>query len=59
MQTETGFRKSSLCGSTSCVEVDDTRPGFVAMLDSKDPDGPVLIMTDEGWNGLIAHILEK
>jgi hypothetical protein len=44
--TNTKWRKSSYSGSNGgeCVELAGF-PGMVAVRDSKDPDGPVLLMT--------------
>ncbi|MFE0150129.1 DUF397 domain-containing protein [Nonomuraea sp. NPDC059007] len=36
-----------------CVEVATNLPGIVAVRDSKDPDGPALIFTDEEWAGFL------
>jgi Domain of unknown function (DUF397) len=33
----------------NCVEVARNLPGVVAVRDSKNPDGPVLVVTPEGW----------
>lgn len=43
------WRKSRYSGSNggNCVEVAGNLPGIVAVRDSKDPDGPVLIFTSE------------
>ncbi|BCJ38510.1 hypothetical protein Athai_60130 [Actinocatenispora thailandica] len=40
------WRKSSRSGNNGgqCVEVADNLPGVVAIRDSKDPDGPVLLV---------------
>ncbi|MGI5417406.1 DUF397 domain-containing protein [Actinomadura luteofluorescens] len=44
--TSTKWRKSSYTGSNggNCVELADAA-GAVAVRDSKDPDGPVLLLT--------------
>jgi hypothetical protein len=42
------WRKSTLCGNSSCIEVallDDT----VALRDSKNLEGPLLLFTHEEW----------
>ncbi|KJS53230.1 hypothetical protein VM98_26665 [Streptomyces rubellomurinus subsp. indigoferus] len=50
--------KSSYSGSgNNCVEVADltaTRFGVMAIRDSKDPDGPALLVTPEAFAGLVA-----
>jgi hypothetical protein len=33
----------------NCVEVAQNLPGVVAVRDSKNPDGPVLVVTLEEW----------
>ena len=44
------WRKSSYSTSNggNCVEV-GTAPRTIAVRDSKDPDGPVLAVSREGW----------
>ena len=45
-----GWRKSSFCnGATGCVEVAPMVDGNVALRDSKEDGGPVLIFTPEEW----------
>lgn len=50
-QMEMRWRKSSFSGNGGgdCVEVATRQPGVVAVRDSKNPDGPVLIITPAGW----------
>lgn len=45
------WRKSSFSGNNggACVEVARNLPGFVAVRDSKDPDGPALVFTRADW----------
>ena len=42
-------------GGSNCVEV-AIIPGSVAIRDSKNPDGPVHIVSPESFRDLIAHI---
>ena len=42
-------------GST-CVEVADNLPGLVAVRDSKDKQGPVLILTGDQWRAFTAAV---
>lgn len=39
---------------SSCVEVASNLPGIVAVRDSKDPDGPVLVFTPDEWRAFTA-----
>lgn len=49
------WRKSSYSSGNggNCVEVARNLPGVVAVRDSKDPDGPALILVPTQWEGLI------
>jgi hypothetical protein len=46
------WRKSSFSGAacSNCVEVADLDGGWVAVRDSKDPCGPVLVFTPGEWD---------
>jgi hypothetical protein len=50
------WRKSTRSQTSNCVEVADLRtgPAAVALRDSKDPSGPVLLFNRAGWLGFIA-----
>lgn len=49
------WRTSSYSGGTgNCVEVAAQHPG-VAVRDSKDPDGPILIYSAETWRSFTAQ----
>lgn len=51
------WRKSSFSGNTgNCVEVALNMPGIVALRDSKDPDGPRLVLTLDGWQAFAALV---
>lgn len=44
------WRKSTRSnGSGACVEIAPVTPGVVGLRDSKDPDGPVLLVAEERW----------
>ena len=40
----------------NCVEVAANLPGVVAIRDSKDPDGPVLVVASEQWRGFVSAL---
>ena len=52
------WRKSSYSGSNGggCVEITDNLPRVVAVRDSKDPGGPVLVFTPDVWRAFTAGI---
>ena len=49
--TQFEFVKSSYSSPNGgeCIEVALNRPGTVAIRDSKDPEGPVLLFTPSAW----------
>jgi hypothetical protein len=49
--------KSSYSGSQGdCIEVARNLSGIVAVRDSKNPDGPVLIVGKDEWASFITHL---
>ena len=40
-------------GGGSCVEVADNLPGVVGLRDSKDPDGPVLLLPPAAFRDFV------
>jgi len=52
------WRKSSRSGNNggNCVEVARNLPGAVAVRDSKDPDGPVLVFAPAQWRAFAAGV---
>ena len=56
--TRAKWRKNSRNGDNggACVEVARNLPRTVAVRDSKDPDGPVLVMKPAGWRAFIAEV---
>ncbi|MFF3436990.1 DUF397 domain-containing protein [Streptosporangium sp. NPDC002721] len=50
--SEAIWKKSSLSGGSggNCVEVAGNLPGAVAVRDSKNPAGPVLVLASSGWH---------
>ncbi|MEV0805896.1 DUF397 domain-containing protein [Micromonospora sp. NPDC050200] len=49
------WRKSTRSQTSNCVEVAPlgTGPAVVALRDSKDPSGPVLLFNRAGWLGFV------
>jgi len=53
--TSADWRKSSYSTNNgNCVEVAQNLPGIVAVRDSKDPDGPVLVFTADEWRAFVS-----
>lgn len=52
------WRKSTYSGSNGggCVEVARNLPGIVAVRDSKDPGGPVLVFSPGQWRAFAARV---
>lgn len=40
----------------NCIEVAHSLPGVVAVRDSKDPDGPKLVLARGGWESFTASV---
>ena len=58
VEVGTLWRKSSYSGNggADCVEVARDLPGVVAVRDSKNPDGPVLIVSRDEWASFITSL---
>ena len=56
--TRAEWRKSSRSGDNggACVEVARNLPRIVAVRDSKNPDGPVLIVSRDEWAQFITRL---
>ena len=56
--TRAVWRKSSRSGDNggNCVEVARNLPGVVAVRDSKNPHGPVLVVRNDEWASFIARV---
>ncbi|GAA3576387.1 hypothetical protein GCM10022419_066990 [Nonomuraea rosea] len=53
------WRKSTFCnGADTCVEVAPLADGNVALRDSKEHDGPVLVFTPEEWAAFASGVRE-
>ncbi|MYT35552.1 DUF397 domain-containing protein [Streptomyces sp. SID8356] len=52
------WRKSSYSGSESgsCLEVQDHHPATVPVRDSKNPDGPTLLIAAPGWSAFVTAV---
>jgi hypothetical protein len=54
---QAAWRKSSYSGqSGQCVEVAGNLPGVMAVRDSKDPDGPALLLAPAAWRMLTRRV---
>ncbi|WP_131742030.1 DUF397 domain-containing protein [Actinomadura roseirufa] len=57
--TGAAWRKSSHSGSgDQCVEVASLSSELRAVRDSKDPNGPALVLTPAAWHNLLLSITE-
>ena len=56
--TRAEWRKSSRSGDNggACVEVARNLPGVVAIRDSKNPHGPVLVVSKDEWARFITDV---
>ena len=51
------WRKSTRSGTSgNCVEVARNLPGIVAVRDSKDPEGPALVVDPSAWSAFTSTI---
>jgi Domain of unknown function (DUF397) len=52
------WRKSSysLGDNGNCLEVADGVPGVIPVRDSKNPQGPALVIPTAGWSGFVAVV---
>lgn len=52
------WRKSSYSGGNGgqCIEVAANLPGIVAVRDSKDPQGPALVVPRETWGAFLSRV---
>ncbi|MEU8358553.1 DUF397 domain-containing protein [Nonomuraea fuscirosea] len=58
--TKAAWRKASYCnGATACVEVAPLADGNVALRDSKQEDGPVLVFTPAEWTAFVAGVMDN
>jgi len=52
-QTDQGFRRSTFCGSSACVEVAPRQDGSVAVRSTSDREQRELVYTREEWVAFI------
>ncbi|MGW6054965.1 DUF397 domain-containing protein [Streptomyces sp. NPDC055189] len=52
------WRKSSYSNGEggNCVEVADEVPGIVPVRDSKNPEGPALLLSAEAWSAFVTNV---
>ncbi|NEC64434.1 DUF397 domain-containing protein [Streptomyces sp. SID9727] len=52
------WRRSSYSNSNGgeCVEISDDFPGLVPVRDSKNPQGPALVVHTAAWNGFVSSL---
>ncbi|MGW2634226.1 DUF397 domain-containing protein [Streptomyces chattanoogensis] len=50
------FKSSYSNGGGNCVEVADSLPGIVPVRDSKDPHGPALVFSADGWSSFVTAV---
>jgi Domain of unknown function (DUF397) len=51
------WHKSSYSGTQgNCVEVAINLPGVVAVRDSKDPNGPKLVISRDQWSAFVSGV---
>ncbi|MER5457650.1 DUF397 domain-containing protein [Micromonospora sp. NPDC002389] len=55
------WRKTTRSGPDggNCVEVADNLSGVVAVRDSKDSAGPVLVFGPDSWRAFVAQLAER
>jgi Domain of unknown function (DUF397) len=54
------WRKSSYSGTAgNCVEVATNLPGIVAVRDSKNPNGPKLIISSVEWQAFVRGLKDR
>ncbi|MEU6284830.1 DUF397 domain-containing protein [Streptomyces sp. NPDC047028] len=53
------WRKSSYSGGqegAECIEISDDLPGTIPVRDSKNPTGPVVLLTSAAWHPFITGV---
>ncbi|MDG4832266.1 DUF397 domain-containing protein [Solwaraspora sp. WMMD1047] len=58
LTTANWFTSSRSANNGDCVECAQ-RPGGMAVRDSKDRSGPVLVFTSSSWTGFLAALARK
>ncbi|RFC73670.1 DUF397 domain-containing protein [Streptomyces sp. AcE210] len=59
--TSASWRKSSYSAGDggNCLEVTHDHPGLVPVRDSKNPDGPKLVLRAEAWTAFIDDLRRR
>ncbi|TVL89978.1 DUF397 domain-containing protein [Streptomyces sp. SAJ15] len=48
------WRKSTYStGGNGCIEITEQFPGVVPVRDSKNPEGPALVFSSDGWSSFV------
>ncbi|MFF4948441.1 DUF397 domain-containing protein [Streptomyces chattanoogensis] len=50
------FKSSYSNNGGNCIEVADSLPGIVPVRDSKDPHGPALVFSADGWSSFVTAV---
>jgi Domain of unknown function (DUF397) len=48
------FKSSYTAQQGQCVEVSYSLPGLVPVRDSKDPQGPAIVFSNEAWKSFVS-----
>jgi hypothetical protein len=57
-RSQVSWIKSQYCGNAACVEVAQVAADAIAIRDSKDPQGPVLMFDRAEWDAFTAGVAD-